>query len=243
MTSVVPLAMALTGALALLSATALAQTYATVRPTLSPDRAGARAALTLDIDFFGGVLGVPAAVRSSVLKFPSGLSLEVPTLRSCSAARLRADGPSGCPAQSRLGEGQALVEARAGTEDMGEQASLWAFLGPPDNLNPTIEIAAQAYTPLDERVVFAGKVQPAGPPYGEEMALSIPPIPTLVFEPDASVVSFSLTIGARAGRGSRTASSVVVPSGCPRGGLPFAAEFDYADGSTSTAQARIPCPS
>jgi hypothetical protein len=238
---------ALVGAIALTAlaascAAARGQTTATIAPSLSPDRLGARAALTFTINYTSSdEFGVPAPVRRSVLRFPAGLELEIPRLRSCDAARLRARGPSGCPAQSELGSGHALMEAHAGTENTTEEATLWAFLGPPRNLRPSIEIVAQGYTPLDERFVFSSEVSASSPPYGEQMTMSIPPIPTLVFEPDASVVSFSLTLGSRR-RGAHADDSVRVPSRCPAGGLPFAAEFSYADGSTSQSRNTIPCP-
>ncbi|HTR72851.1 MAG TPA: hypothetical protein VMG80_04575 [Solirubrobacteraceae bacterium] len=219
-----------------------ASTSASIAPSLSPNRIGAKAALTFRIHYSSGDLGVPAPVRRSILRFPKGLGLEIPVLRSCSAARLRAEGPSGCPAQSWLGGGHALLEARAGTEDIAETATLWAFLGPPQNLSATVEIFAHAYTPLDQEEVISGEVLPAEPPYGEELVMSVPPIPTLVFEPEASVVSFSLTIGSGADRGAHSNDTVRLPSRCPSGGFPFSAEFTYADGSTGTAAAQSPCP-
>jgi hypothetical protein len=218
-----------------------ATTSASIAPSLSPDRPGARGALTFQIHYFGGGYGVPEPVRRSILRFPKGLGLEVPVLRSCSAARLRANGPSGCPAQSRLGSGHALLEARAGTENIAESATLWAFLGPPQNLSATVEIFAHAYSPLDQEEVLSGEVRPAEPPYGEELVMSVPPIPTLVFEPEASLVDFSLTIGSSGDRGRPTNDTVRLPSRCPTGGFPFSAEFTYADGSTGTANADSPC--
>ena len=220
-------------------------TTATITPSLSPDRAGARAALTFTIRFTGGEFGVPSQVRHSVLRIPAGMSLDIPSLRACSAARLRAHGPKGCPAQSQIGSGHALAETHAGSQITTEEVELHAFLGPPDNLQPTFEIFAQGYTPLDEHVVFTGKVMSASAPYGEELELSIPPVPSLPLEPDASIVTFSLTVGA--GRGTRTPphgqSTVSVPRRCPAGGFPFAAQFTYADGSDGEALARVPCPS
>lgn len=223
-----------------LAASAQAETAATIAPSLSPDRLGARAALTFTIRYSEEELGVPAPVRRSVLRFPAGMSLDVPSLRSCSAARLRARGPNGCPVQSELGGGHALVETRPASEIITESATLWAFLGPPENLQPTFEILAQGYTPLDERVVFSGRVLPDQAPYGEKLVMSIPPIPTLVLEPDASVVTFTLTIGAR--HGARAGNAIAVPSHCPAGGFPFAAEFTYADGTSGSAHATVPCP-
>jgi hypothetical protein len=86
-------------------------TATTIVPSLSPDRLGARAELTFTIDFAGGELGVPIPVQRAVLKLPAGLSFYIPELRSCSLARLQISGPSGCPAQSKIGTGNAIAGA------------------------------------------------------------------------------------------------------------------------------------
>ncbi|HTR89191.1 MAG TPA: hypothetical protein VMG62_03665 [Solirubrobacteraceae bacterium] len=217
-------------------------TSASIAVSLSPDRPGARAALTVTIDYGGGELGVPSPVRRSVLRMPAGLSLDIPKLRSCSAARLRARGAAGCSSQSLLGRGQALAEVHAGSQRITEHATLWAFLGPlTGSLEPSFQILAQGYTPIDERKVLTGTVEGDDPPYGERLALPIPPIPSLPYEPDASIVTFSLTIGAFVD-GRAPISRVLVPSVCPSGGFPFAGEFQYADGSKSSAYTSVPCP-
>jgi hypothetical protein len=216
-------------------------TSASISPSLTPDRPGARAALTLTIGYTGGEFGVPSPVRRAVLRMPAGMSLYMPSLHSCQAARLRARGASGCSARSRIGSGRALVETRTGSQIVGESIALRAFLGPPDNLRPTLEILAQGHTPLDERVVFSGSVRDEHAPYGEALVLSIPPVATLPLAPDASILTLSLTVGASMAR--REDSAVLVPKRCPAGGFPFAATFTYADGSTGNAAARVPCPS
>jgi hypothetical protein len=221
-----------------------APTDATVEASLSPDRLGARGSLTVTLRYYGGEDGVPTPVRRSLLQLPAGLTLDIPALHSCSAARLRARGPGACPAQSLLGRGHALMEVHAGSQTITEQVSMWAFLGPlsAQNLEPTFEIVGQGYTPVDERKVLIGTVTTASSPYGEQLALSIPPIPSLALLPYTSIATFSLTIGA-SGRGSpRTGAQVVVPSGCPPGGFPFAGEFQYADGSKGSASTKVPCP-
>jgi len=223
-------------------------TSATIAPSLFPNRLGARAALTFTIRYAGvefGVpspLNVPSPVRRAVLHFPAGLRLDIPKLRSCTVARLRAHGASGCPARSRIGSGHALVESRTGSQTITENITLQAFLGPPQNLRPTFAILAQGYTPIEERVVLKGTVLADSAPYGEELKMSIPPIPTLPNEPDASIATFSLTVGQSKRRRARDANTVVVPSSCPIGGFPFAGEFTYADGSAGAALATTPCP-
>jgi hypothetical protein len=219
----------------------VAETAATIGASFSPDRLRARAALTLTVTFSGGELGVPSPVRRAVVRFPRGLSLHIPHLASCTVAQLQARGAQGCPAQSLLGSGHAVAEVHAGTEFEHENATVSAFIGPFQGGDPTIEILGQGYTPLDERAVATGTLLPDRPPYGEKLQLSIPPIPSIPLEPDASVIFFTITVGG-AHSEARDANTVVLPSSCPAGGFPFAAAFTYEDGSTAAAAATVPCP-
>ncbi|MGH2834534.1 MAG: hypothetical protein ACRDK2_17320 [Solirubrobacteraceae bacterium] len=218
------------------------ETTATVAPSLSPDRLDSKGTLTLAIHYSGGEFGVPSPVRRSVLKLPAGLSLEIPKLRSCSPTRLRAQGARACPSQSEIGTGRALVEAHAGSQVIAEHLTLWVFLGPLENFQPTFEVLGQGETPLRKRVVLHGSVLPAQPPYGEELVMNIPPIATLPLEPDASLSSLTLTVGSHSHGLAHDANQIVLPGSCPPAGFPFAAEFTYADGSIGSAQATSRCP-
>ena len=91
-------------------------------------------------------------------------------------------------------------------------------------------------------MVFSGSVLPDHAPYGEQLVMSIPPIPTLALEPDASIATFSLTIGANGAHRGRTTQLGRHAIALPSGGFPFAAEFTYADGSTGGAHATAECP-
>lgn len=221
---------------------AFAQATASMSVSLQPNRPMALAVLRLHIRYEDPESGIPPPLRRAVLRLPQALGVEVPQLRSCSVATLRTHGPRGCPPQSRIGGGQALAEARAGSQTLSERVALSAFLGPPIGLGPTFEMFAQGFTPLQQRLVLSGTVVPDNPPYGEDLDLSIPPVATLTLEPDASIVALSLSIGSRVGGHRRHPNGVLVPSHCPRGGLPFAVQSSFADGSSSTAPASIPCP-
>jgi len=214
---------------------------ATIAASFHPDRLGAMGAMTVTIDFASSALGEPSPLRRSVLRLPAGLGIEIPHLRSCEPQRLQVLGARGCPAQSRLGVGRALVRAPLGSEPLGESLSLWVFLGPLRNLQPTFEMLAQGYTPFDERVVLSGTVLPDNPPYGEDLVLSVPAIPTLPLEPDASIAWMSLTIGSSR-RSAYESNTTIEPTRCPPGGFPFAAELSYADGSTQDISTATPCP-
>jgi hypothetical protein len=227
----------LLGGAASVSAAAQAATVASIHPSLRPDRLGASTALTLALDYSDneeGEEGVPSPVRTIVVRLPAGLRIDLRGVQSCPVARLRRQGASGCPSGSLLGGGHAALEVHAGSQTLPEQAAAWAFRGPDRGASPTLEILSQGYTPLDERTLSTGVLESDRAPYGSRLTLSIPPIPTLVYEPDASITSLSLTIG-RVG-------TVRLPSSCPAGGFAFAAVSTFADDSTVTATARAPCP-
>jgi hypothetical protein len=214
---------------------------ASITAAFHPDRLGATGALTMTLDLAGGAQGDPPPLRRSVLRLPAGLGVEIPSLRSCAPELLRRSGARGCPARSRLGIGRVLVHATLGSQLLGESLLLWVFLGPLHNLQPTFELLARGYTPFDERTVFDGTVRADSAPYGEDLVLSIPPISTLPLEPNATIASLSLTIGADRPSG-REPNTTIEPTRCPPGGFPFAAELTYEDGSTQYVYTNAPCP-
>ncbi len=216
-------------------------TEAAIAPSFSPDRLGAKASFRFTVHFTGGEFGVPSPIRRAVVHLPPGLSMDIPSIKECTSARLKARGARGCPSRSQIGVGSALADVHVGDGIEKEEAKVWAFLGPLQAGNPTIEVLGEGYTPLEERVVFTAVVLPDKPPYGEEIEMSIPPIPSIPLEPDASTASFTITVGGPRFR-VRHPNTVVLPSHCPTGGFPFATEFTYADGSTSTTKATVPCP-
>jgi hypothetical protein len=225
----------------LLTSPARARTVATMLATASPNRLGAKGSLTVAIHFTGGEAGIPTPVSRTVVRFPAGMSIEIPHLRSCSAEHLQNLGASQCPAQSKLGQGRALVESRQGSETIVENVALSAFLGPPQHLQPTLEVLGEGTTPIAVRLLADGRVLLDRAPYGEMLVMDMPPIPTVPPSPDASIVDFSLTVGAMQ-RDGRAGNAIVMPARCPAGGFPFAGEFTYLDGSSSSAKTTIPCP-
>jgi hypothetical protein len=187
---------------------------------------------------------LPPPLSRAVVRLPAGLGIDLRGVAVCSASRLQRHGANGCPARSRIGRGVELLEVQAGSQPIPEQAALWAFRGPDRGGRPTFEILGQGESPLQERTIAVATLSAQGPPYGSRLTVSIPPIPTVVYEPDASILSFSLTIGA-VGAGPRAraaAATVTVPRRCPAGGFPFAASFDFADATTASAATRVRCP-
>jgi hypothetical protein len=215
---------------------------ARITTALSPNRLGTAARLNIDIAYGQAGSELPPPVRHALLRLPAALGIDIPSLRSCSAAHLRAHGARGCPPQSSIGSGQALTDALLGSQLLSEHVALSLFVGPLVNLEPTFEILAEAVTPFHERVVIVGKVLPDDPPFGEDLSIALPQIRTLPLEPDASIVSLSLSIGPRPGTRSRRSNAVLVPAHCPPGGFPFAIESSFVDGGSSKTLTAAPCP-
>ncbi len=220
------------------------ETNASIRPSLLPDRLGASTALTLAFRFFGGTAGVPAPLRGLVVRLPAGLAVNLRGAEVCQPSRLRSRGASGCAPGSLVGRGHALMKVHAGSQAVPEEAAVSIYRGPNRGSRQTLEIFSQGSTPLDERTIAGGVIEPDSGHYGSKVTVSIPAIPTLVLEPDASFISLSLTIGGigRRPRAHTAAGSIVVPRSCPATGFPFAAEFTFAGGATANASATVACP-
>jgi hypothetical protein len=229
-------------ACAIIPAFAHADTVATIRPSFLPDRLGANTAFTFSLRFSSGAEEVPAPLSRAVVHLPAGLHVDLGRVSSCSKARLQARGAAGCAQSSLVGRGHALLELHPASQTISEEATLSAFRGPNQHGRPVIEILSQGYTPLDERAVITGVLQPDLAPYGVKLAMSIPLIPTLLGEPNASTTSFSLTIGGPGRPRAHAAGAITVPRSCPAGGFPFAADFTFEDGSMANASARARCP-
>jgi hypothetical protein len=219
-------------------------TSASIRPSFFPNRLGASTAFTLAIKFGGGSENVPAPLRHEVLHLPAGLGIQLRGVRTCTKGRLQRGGAAGCPQASLVGRGHALAEARTGSLTTPEQVTISVFRGPNSHGHPALEILGQGHTPLYERTVSTAVLERDRAPYGTKVTVSVPRIPTLRYEPDASLASLSLTLG-RNGSGPRAhaaSAKITVPRRCSGGGFPFAASFGFADGSSASASARVACP-
>jgi hypothetical protein len=221
---------------------ATAGTAATLTPTLTPTKLGAKARLTLAVRFAGEGQPVPTPLKRARVMLPAGMTLDVPSLKSCPRGRLLAHGPRVCPALSRIGYGRAVTIAKTGSEVIEEPVTLSVFVGPLALQGPTIEVYGHGFTPIEQSEVFTGTVLPGEPPFGEELSLPLPAIHTLELEPDASMALLSLTLGTGLTHHGHAGSAMSVPRRCPPGGFPFAADFAYSDGTSGSAQATIPCP-
>jgi len=231
------------GLVFLANASAAAAGEATLRPSFRPNRPGARAALTLALTSTGGGEAgqeeLPPPLSRVLLHLPAGLRIDLRGTDLCTPARLIARGAGGCPTSSLIGRGRGVMALRPAFTTISEEATLTAFATSGHRGSPAMAILSQGYTPLEQRSVFKVALERDARPYGLKLATTIPPMATLGDEPNASIMSLSLTIGSA--RGS-AAVVIVEPRGCHSPGFPFAADLTFADGSSARARATATCP-
>jgi hypothetical protein len=221
---------------------------------LSPERLGYGTTIKFGFAITASGGGVPSPVTRIELRYPKncGLVTSGLGLASCTEQVLEDLGPEGCPSQSLMGEGTAIAEVHVGDEPvLQEQAHTAIFMAPLDGENIRIEFMVNGYLPLAAELIFPGLLLPASPPYGGDLSIPVPLLESFPEGPDVSLVKLRSTIGPlgltyyehRHGKFiPYTPSGIVLPPRCPVGGFPFSITFRFADGSSSTSNAKVSCP-
>jgi hypothetical protein len=235
--------------------TARASQHVTLQTKFIPDKLGK--ATTIEFGFRVNSVTpgqVPSPVTEVNLDLPAGMGLATSTLglAQCTPSILLEQGPSGCPANSRVGTGTARAELPGEGEILTETAVVQALLGPPVNETEQVLFYAEANTPVSAQLVFPGLVLPApSARYSGRLDTAIPLIPTWADGPDIAVTSFSSTLGPLGLTYYRHVhdkivpfkpKGIAVPTKCPRGGFPFRADFTFLDGTHASTTSTVPCP-
>ncbi len=226
---------------------------ASLHATFSPDRLGASTTIAFGFHLQTTDGLAPPPLQSVVLHMPAGLNYTLTTLglSICQPAVLQARGPAGCPPNSRVGSGSAIVEVPFGTGSGHEIPEIQAVVGPSHNGNMVVLFYANGQTPVFAQLVFQGEVLPDSGLFGSQLATSVPLISSVPNGPDVSIVEVKSTIGPAGltyykhvhGRSvSFKPTGVGVPERCPKGGFPFSASFAFEDGSNASASTTVPCP-
>jgi len=219
----------------------------------SPDRLGASTTISFGFHLQTAEGTAPPPLTSIALQMPAGMNYTLTTLglAICQPAVLAARGPVGCPPNSRLGAGSALVEVPFGTGSGHEVPEVQAVVGPPKEGNMVVLFYANGQTPVFAQLEFTGEVLPDSGMFGSELATTVPLIPSVPNGPDVSVVEVNATIGPagltyyKHSHGHLVSFhplGIGVPEHCPSGGFPFHASFAFQDGSQASASTTVPCP-
>jgi hypothetical protein len=218
-----------------------------------PERLGARTTLEFAFSFTVPTGEVPPPLTQIELRYPDklGLGLSGLGLATCAASVLEASGPSKCPPNSVMGYGAALTGVVLGTTVITESAPITILRTPNQEGHLAVLFSAEGTTPVDTRIVFPGLLLPAPAPFGGQVSVGVPLVPTLPGAPYISVIRLHATIGPhmvtyyeRAG-GKTLAyrpKGILLPGACPRRGFPFAAQFSFLGGGVASALMATPCP-
>ena len=234
-----------------IAAVAWATETLTVHASFNPDKLGSPTNVSVTGKFISTTASPPSPITNVTAYLPAGLMIDTRGAGTCTAARLQASGPSGCPADSRVGFGGGVGLIELAKEIIHEPYTLDFFFGPRENGHLAVLAYVQAFTPASFELVLVAKEISAPQPYGLGFSIDVPPIPTLPEAADASVESAFLTFGAtnvayyQMVRGRKKllhVRGVVVPKTCPRGGFPIKATVDFADGAALTVNPTISCP-
>ncbi len=233
------------------AAAAWAAQTATIHAGFSPDRLGAPSNISATMKFASTTTGTPSPLANLTFYAPAGMVVDARGTGSCTVAKLEAEGPSGCPADSRAGFGSGVAEGEDAGELFRESFTLDFFFAPSEGGHLALLVYVEGRTPDSVQLVLTAKEVRAPRPYGIGFTVVVPPVATLPGAADGSVESVSVTFGAANvayykrvhGRRKLThVRGVVVPKTCPHGGFPLEGKVDFADGTAVTATTTIACP-
>jgi hypothetical protein len=234
------------------AAIAFASESFTTKIYFTPDKLGAPANLSATTVFALQGTTVPTPIGHVLAYGPAGLEVDVAGTGTCQKALLEQKGPSGCPADSRIGFGGGLGLVEIAKEFIKEPYTLDFFVAPKENGHLAFLIYAQGNNPVSVELVILAKEVQAGPkPYGIGFEFNIPPIPTLPGAAYASVETNYFTIGSQHAAYYHTVAGkqklvhvkgLIIPKTCPKGGFPFKVTVNFLDGTSATDTYAAPCP-
>jgi hypothetical protein len=221
--------------------------------TLTPERLGHGTTVGFAFEIAAPPNRVPPPLTGLDLSYPGnlGFALSGLGLATCLATTLAVLGPEGCPAESRMGYGAALAEIPVGPLIVREPAEVAIVR----TIDPGGRLALLFYAdgeePVSAQIVFPGVLVPAPAPFGGQVHVDVPLVPSLPEAPDVAIVRLRATLGPQHltyyrhvnGRAiPYNPKGILLPKRCPRGGFPFAGRFTFVDGSTATAHTSVACP-
>lgn len=222
------------------------------RVTFTPERLGHGTTVNVSAQIAAPADSVPPPLTTLDIHYPRQLGVATGGLglSTCTQATLQALGPEGCPANSRMGQGTATAEIPIGPIIIRETAEVAIIRGPEREGHLALLFYAEGKTPVNAQIAFPGLLRP-GPEGDESIHIDVPLVPSVPEGPDVAVVRLHATLGPRGltyyehTHGHTIAyrpQGVLLPNKCPRGGFAFSATFGFLDGSTTNAQATVPCP-
>ncbi|MGH2853430.1 MAG: hypothetical protein ACRDLF_04470 [Solirubrobacteraceae bacterium] len=233
------------------AAAAWAAETLTVTAGFSPDKLGAPTNVHGTATIGSTTGGLPSPPMETTVMGPPGLTVDVKGVGVCTAATLTADGPEGCPKDSKAGFGGGMGAYELAHEVREEPFTLNFFRGPDEDGHLVLLAYLDAISPVSLQLVLSAQVVQEPKPYGLGFTFKVPPIESVPGATNATAKNIYITLGAPNAayfekvHGKRKlvhVKGIIVPKKCPHGGFPYETRFSFEDGTTNTVTGTIPCP-
>lgn len=220
---------------------------------LEPLELGASTTVSLGFHVARGPGEELPPLSNFALRLPSGMGFAASRLglATCSASTLLARGSPGCPHESLIGFGTALVQVPFGTQAVRETARVSIFMARPVRRHTTTLFYFDGRQPVIAPFVLQSEVVTPESSSDSVLTTPIPPIPTAPDGPEGAMLALRASIGPPGLRyfkrvDRRTVAyrprGISIPETCPGGGFVFVANFRFRDGSLARAKSVVPCP-
>lgn len=225
----------------------------TLKATLTPERLGRGTTVGFDFQVNATADLAPPPLVGVELNYPGnlGFALSGLGLATCAPAKLAVRGADGCPANSRMGFGAAVAEIQVGPLVVQEATSVAIVRAPTQGGQLALLFYADGEAPVSAQIIFPGLLAPAPAPFGGQVQIEVPLVPSFPEAPDISIVQLKSTLGpehltyyehVRGRTIAYNPKGILLPRVCPRGGFQFAGAFRFADGETAQARTVVACP-
>ena len=188
-------------------------------------KVGTNVTITLNLKKQDGTQ--PSPTIDSVVTLPKGMGLNYTKFVACDRAKLEANGPSGCPSKSKVGSGKLTAGAEPVIPSV--QGTITAFNG--KNKTYLLYVVPEISSPL----VIPGKLK------GNVLDFTVPLVPTLPGQPNATLTFFQVKTGGKAKKGRKRFNYLENPTKCPSGGYPWKIAFKYENGESLTPTDTATC--
>lgn len=219
----------------------------------APERLGAGTTVHLGFQLAVPPGQIPPPLTELGVLYPAELGIATSSLglENCTAAQLEEAGLAGCPANSLMGRGSALVDVPFTLGPVLEKVRITLLSGPVQEGHLGLLFFADGESPVIAQLIFPGLVLPAQAPFGGILETQLPLVHTVPEGPNAAVVSMQTTIGPshityyRRSHGRRVGfqpRGILLPSRCPHRGFLFTIQLGFQNGAHAEASTTVPCP-
>jgi hypothetical protein len=237
---------------ATLSASAYASQPVSLNVKFTPRHLGHGTTIGIDFQMHAKAGQVPSPLTGLNVTFPRQLGITDGGLGidTCSQATLQESGPKYCPPDSHMGRGLAIAEIPIGPEIVMESASVTIVRGPEQNGHLTLLFYVNAEAPVSAQLVFPGTLLPGATPQHEDLAITVPLVPSLPAGPNVALIRINATLGplgltyTELNHGKLSTyqpQGILLPRRCPREGFQFSAKFAFQDDTSAIARASVGC--